>query len=194
MKLLMGLVGGQGAGKETVGAAIARLLEADGISHEHARFSDVLRETLTIWDIPHGRDNEQLLAKVMAAPEAFKDGALTRATARRIAQSDKDVVILDGIRWLSDEAMVRSFPHAVIAYVVANPEVRYQRVRVRNRSGAGELSWEDFYRQEQVITEVHIADIGSRADVVLPNEGSRADLQARVLSLYAERLRPVLAL
>jgi hypothetical protein len=65
MKLVIGLAGLPLAGKETVGNKLQMLFEADGMSVSRHRFSDILRDTLNLWGMPHGRANEQMLAQIM---------------------------------------------------------------------------------------------------------------------------------
>lgn len=196
MQLIIGLVGQQGAGKETLVHALEPHLAAQGLSVAHVRFSDVLRETLTLWGIPHGRENEQLLARLMAADTGFKAGALTRATAARIGTLTADVIFIEGVRWITDETMVRALNsdtrRALIVYVVAGAQTRFERIKARNRSGASTTSWEDFCRQEQAENEIYIADIGSRADVTLANEGSREDFEKAIGDLYQGTILPAL--
>src|SRR5579871_3912175 len=107
MKLVIGITGLPLAGKEMVAQKLNELLIADGYSVKRHTFSEILRETLDAWGIPHGRENEQLLAVIMNDEHGFKEGALSRAMKARLSKSNDDVAILDGARWLSDEKMLR---------------------------------------------------------------------------------------
>jgi len=69
-------------------------------------FSDILRDTLDLWDLPHTRDHLQKIAIVMNAQMGFGDGVLSHAMRRRIMNDTADVTILDGVRWLGDEKMI----------------------------------------------------------------------------------------
>ena len=173
MKLVIGIVGPPLAGKETCANALERLLLEDGYSVSRHTFSEILRETLDLWGIPHGRDNEQTMAIIMNAETGFKDGALSRAMKYRIINEDVDVTILDGVRWLGDEKMLRSLNNegikSILIYITANPDVRYGRLLARNRAGESATTREDFERQEKAKTEVDIPDIGSRAEIILEN-------------------------
>ena len=107
MKLVIGIVGAPLAGKETCANMLEKLLVEDGYSVSRHTFSEILRETLDLWGIPRGRDNEQKMAIIMNAETGFGDGALSRAMKHRIMNEDVDVTILDGVRWLGDEKMLR---------------------------------------------------------------------------------------
>jgi uridine kinase len=173
MKLVIGILGAPLAGKETCANLFEKLLAEDGYSVSRHTFSDILRDTLKIWDITADRDNLQKMAIVMNAETGFGDGALSRAMAYRIKNDESDVAILDGVRWLGDERMIRGLNDegikTILIYIEADPEVRFARLSQRNRVGEGETTWEDFLRQEKAQTEIDIPDIGSRAEIVLKN-------------------------
>ncbi len=173
MKLIIGLVGASLAGKETCANVLEKLLIEDGYSVSRHTFSEILRETLDLWSIPHGRDNEQKMAIIMNAETGFGDGALARAWKHRIIYEDVDVTILDGVRWLGDEKMLRGLNEegikSILIYISVDPKIRYARLLVRNRAGESTTTWEDFARQERARNEVDIPDIGNRAEIVLEN-------------------------
>ena len=193
MKLVIGIVGAPLAGKETCANVLEKLLIEDGYSVSRHTFSEVLRETLDLWGIPHGRDNEQKLSIIMNAETGFKDGALARAMEHRITNEDVDVTIIDGVRWLGDETMLRGLNDkgikTIFIYIPADAKVRYARLLARDRAGEAATTWEDFLRQEQVRTEVDIPDIGSRAEIIIENnyedeEHFRRDIERVYESLF----------
>ncbi|HEX4104057.1 MAG TPA: AAA family ATPase [Candidatus Paceibacterota bacterium] len=198
MKLVIGIVGPPLAGKETVADKLEELLRRDGYTVSRHRFSDILRETLTLWGIPHGRTNEQLLPQVMYAPDAFGEGALSRAVKNRLMKDTADVGILDGVRWLEDEKMLREFPaegiRSVIIHVTASPDRRYARLKARDRHGESAQTREDFERHEKAKTEVEIPAIGSRADITVINEHEDIkNLHKEIEHAHRTRLKPMLS-
>jgi uridine kinase len=198
MKLVIGIVGAPLAGKETCANLLETLFIEDGYSVSRHTFSEILRATLDLWDIPHGRDNEQKMAIIMNAETGFGDGALSRAMRRRLMEDTADVTILDGVRWLGDETMIRSLADdgikTVMVYISADPKVRYARLLARNRAGEAAATWEKFMQQEQVRTEVDIPSIGSRAEIALENnydsvENFERDINRVYESLFDEKGR-----
>jgi len=194
MKLVIGIVGPPLAGKETAADAFAELLGRDGFSVSRHRFSDVLRETLDLWGMPHGRDNEQRLAQLMAR---LAEGTLSRAVEHRIANDAADVGILDGVRWFSDEEMIRSFAKRgiknLLVYVLASPDVRYERLRRRNRAGEASVTRAEFDRQMAAENETYIPEIGGRADIKLMNEYADVqDFRKDAARAYQKTIRPLL--
>ena len=198
MKLVIGIVGAPLAGKETCANVLEKLLIEDGYSVSRHTFSEILRETLDLWDIPHGRDNEQKMAIIMNAKTGFGDGALPRAIKNRIVHENVDVTILDGVRWLGDEEMLRGLNEegikSILVYISADPKVRYARLLARNRASEAATTWEKFMQQETARTEVNIPDIGNRAEIVLENnydsvENFERDINRVYESLFDETRR-----
>src|SRR5689334_897892 len=110
MKLLIGITGSPLAGKETAANIIAELLEKDGHSVSRHRFSDVLRDTLDLWGLPHGRINEQNMAQLMIMPQFFGKDTVANAVKMRLMRDATDVGVIDGVRWFVDEDMIRALP------------------------------------------------------------------------------------
>jgi len=197
MKLVIGLAGLPLAGKETVANKLEGLLKADGQSVSRHRFSDILRDTLDLWGMPHGRSNEQLLAQIMQRPGAFPEGILSRAMKHRLMQNAADVGILDGVRWDSDEAMMNEFPgdgvKKLMVYVWADDDHRYARLMARNRSGEASTTREQFAEINKQPNEISIPEIGSRADIKLVNNDEHiSDFEKDVVAAYEKSIKPLL--
>jgi dephospho-CoA kinase len=188
MKLVIGLVGEKGGGKETVTRFLG---ECAGVPIAHLRFSDILGETLAIWGLPFTRENTQKLP--VAMNQFYGEGTLTRAMEARIRKRPEELVVLDGVRWLTDEQLLRSFPHALIVYVTAPIQTRFERTRARKeKAGESNTTWELFVEQEHAHNEIFISDIGSRADVKLVNNGTFEELKENVRTIFEEKIRPAL--
>src|SRR5690349_18604003 len=125
--LVLGLVGEKGSGKETFCVFLEQIAQRKTVFH--IRFSDILKQTLMLWDLPITRENLQRLAVVM--DDGFGVGTLTHAISEQIVGSDADIIILDGIRWQSDVKLLESFPHHKLIYITADLEKRYNRLLLR---------------------------------------------------------------
>ncbi|MEK7513001.1 MAG: AAA family ATPase, partial [Patescibacteria group bacterium] len=151
-KLIIGITGPPAAGKETVAQIIADELKAKDLRVYRGTFSDVLYETLDIWGLAKDRSNAQRLAVVMR--NAFGPTALTDAVAARAANTDAHAVIIDGVRWLVDEDLIRSFPNNLVIAVGASPKERWGWARARKeKAGEETVSWEEFQAQDQAENE-----------------------------------------
>ena len=182
-KKVIGVTGEKASGKETWGDFLLEFLDVRGITHARVRSSDILKETLGIWNIPATRENLQTLPVGMES--MFGTGVLTQAVKARIESIEADVVVFDGIRWHSDLAMIRSFPDNLLIYVTADINMRFERIRNRNdKVGELGLSFEQFMKEENASTEIYIPKIGKNADYTFENNESVTDLFIKVREFY----------
>ena len=176
MKIVIGLVGEKGSGKETFGNFLKVLLPRKHIDRIH--FSDILVETLALWDIPKTRSNLQILAQYM---EEFGKGTLSSAIKKRALKSKAEIVIIDGIRWESDLKMLKSFPKNLLVYITADLKIRYQRTKLRKEKAFEEATtFEQFMKEEKAKNEVLIPKIGYGADFKIINNATLEEFRAQV--------------
>ena len=189
--VVVGLVGEKGGGKGTAVRLIGEALPP-GTRCIGVRFSDILRETLTLWHLPHTRANLQDLSKMMDAQ--FGSGTLAHAMGHRIASIDADVVVLDGVRWEADRLLIRSFANNLLIYITASIRTRYERLRARRENAKEhETSYEQFLEEEQATSEHAIPAIGATADVRINNEGSVENFAQQLRQCCDQHVRPLLS-
>jgi dephospho-CoA kinase len=182
MKIVVGLVGEKGSGKETFGDFLMELVRDQKIVR--VRFSDILNETLKFWSIDRTRENLQKLAVIM--DEGFKKGTLTHAIYQRIHSLEADIVILDGVRWETDEKLIRSFPKNYLVYINADVDIRYERLKIRREKLDEAKTYAQFMEEEKAPNEVLIPEIGKRSDFEVKNNGTFEELKKEVKNFYIE--------
>lgn len=183
--IVIGLVGEKGGGKGTFAIVLAGLAAPCGVAT--VRFSDVLRATLDLWDIPKTREHLQDIAKVMV--DRFGADALSHAVEERVHRTDADMIVLDGIRWQADVDLLRRFPRNILVYITAPPNIRYERLAARSENvGEGGMSYAQFLAEEQKVNEIEIPTIGAHADVRMDNAGLLEEFRVRI----AEHVLPKL--
>lgn len=184
-KRVVGLVGEMFSGKETFGQVLISLnLPGEVV---RLRFSDILREHLDVYGLPHSRGNLQKASISMKTH--YYPTVLTDAMYQRIQAARARVVLIDGLRWLEDEAMIKKQAHGMLVYVTADMATRYQRVRSRkDKVGEDKITYEQFLAQHLVDTEVDIPEIGSRAEVKIENNGTPEKFQDKIAQFNSQFL------
>lgn len=174
MKLLLGVVGEQFSGKDTV---------ADYLVAKHGAFhirqSHILDEILHILGLPISRRNEIDLG--MALRSTFGVQAVGQAVAKRLAESDKELRVVQGIRFQEEFDIVKRFGGKMI-YITAPPEIRYERAMKRQeKSDDQEKTYEQFLALEQTEpTETGIPKLGQQADYTITNQGDLTELYEQI--------------
>lgn len=186
--IVLGLVGEKGGGKGTFTDLLKEELSTKKIIL--ARFGDIIGDILHILGKPKTRDNMQKVP--IALMEAFGDPAvITKAMKPRIQKVQADIVVLDGIRTLADEQLVRSFEKNILIYVTASAETRYQRARRRaEKLDETLMTFEEFLKQDQAEIERLIPSIGTRADYIIQNEQSLDKYREKVVTVCTHLIAP----
>lgn len=187
MKVVVGLVGAKGSGKGTFVQTLERLVSGDGRTIQSFRSGDILARILTALGFPLTRENMQNLAVELR--KTFGDTIITDAMRKQIAESDADVVIFDGVRWLPDAAMIAEFPKSVLIHIYADPLVRYQRMKTRKEKAGEEMAtYEQFMKEEGAATEVEIPKIAEDAHFEFENNSTVQDFEKCVKELFDEQM------
>ena len=192
MKIVIGIVGQPSAGKGTVSTIIDQCALKAGVSFSHYGSRDILKHTLDLWEIKAERANFQKLAKVMASNDGFGEGALSRAMLPHLMGSTSEIVIADGMRWPSDEKMLRGIPKNLIIYVTADAKLRYERLKKRGGIGEKDKTWEKFLVEDKGNTETYIAEFGEHADYKVTNDGTLEELVEQVDDFFQKLVLPKL--
>lgn len=186
--LVIGLVGEKGSGKGTFAATLERIVQS-GTRIARVRMSDVLRETLDLWHLPHTRANLQTLSKAMDTE--FGNGTLAHAIGHRIAAADASIVIVDGVRWEADRLLLRSFGRNLLVYVTASPRIRYERTCARGENAMeSSTTFAQFLEEERATSEQAIPRIGVTADATIVNGGTIEEFTAAIRACYEQHIVP----
>ena len=179
MSFIIGIVGENGGGKDSLAIAI-RSCRPD-LTIDVFKSSDILRDTLRMWGIEPTREHLQALP--VAMENTYSKGVLSKAVGGLMHASTAQVVIYNGVRWMSDVEMIKSFDHHLLVYVTADPELRFERLRARNeKPGEEGMSYEQFLQEELAPTEKEIPKIGMTADFSMENNGTKEAFSGQVRS------------
>lgn len=181
MKIVIGLVGEKGSGKQTFVNFLKQI--APDLNIRQVRFSDILAQTLMIWDIPITRSNLQKLSLTMN--ETFGQASLANAAKFSIEGDSADVVIFDGIRRQSELDLAKNMPNGTLIYITAEQKLRYERLKLRSEKvGEVRLTFEQFLEEEASKAEINIPNLGKKADIKLKNNGTLEDFKNSILKVW----------
>ena len=173
-KIIFGLVGTFAAGKGTVATYFKKNHGAVGY-----RFSDSLRDALDIFGLENSRENLQGISTVLR--ERFGENLLARAMAKRVQETDDQLIIIDGVRRLTDIENLRSIPGFALIKITADPKLRHQRYVKRNENaGDDQLTYEQFLEKQNEEADKQIPEVMQTADLTIDNNGTFEQLYEQV--------------
>lgn len=177
MKLLLGIVGEQFSGKDTVAEYLERKYGAF-----HIRQSHILDEILNTLGIEISRRNEMDLG--MALRKTFGTQTVGEAVRKRLDAAHEEIKVVQGIRFREEFDIFKAMG-AKMLYVTAPAEIRYQRALKRNeKSDDQNQSFEEFTTREVTEpTEINIATLGGQADYRIENDGTLEQLYQKIEQL-----------
>jgi dephospho-CoA kinase len=180
-KIIIGLVGEMGSGKDTVAKY---LNEKYGVLL--MRFADPIKETLKIYFEQSTREDQQWM--YMALKERFGSDVLGKAIRKRVENAE-GIIAINGLRMPDDFVFMRSFEKSYIIFVTANQKLRWERTTGRDEKADDNITLEKFQEMERAETEVHIPEIGAKADFTVINEKDLEFLLKSVDEIMAKILK-----
>ncbi len=168
-KIIIGLVGETGSGKDTVAHYLKRRYDVQLL-----RFSLPLKKTLDLFFNKSSKKDQAWLYGVFE--KRFGEDVLHQGVRRYVEQHD-GLMCVNGMRMMKDLAFIRSFKNNYIIYVTADQKLRWKRVVGRGEKSDDRQSLEDFQEFELTTeTEKNIPAIGAQADFTVKNDGTMDDL------------------
>ncbi len=181
-KIIIGLVGETGSGKDTVAHYLKRRYDVQLL-----RFSLPLKKTLDLFFNKSSKKDQSWLYSVFK--ERFGEDVLHQGVRRYVEQHD-GLMCVNGMRMMKDLDFIRSFKNNYIMYVTADQELRWKRVVGRGEKSDDRQSLEDFQKFESTAeTEKNIPVIGAQADFTIKNDGTMDDLLWQVDDAMKEILK-----
>lgn len=177
-KLIIGLVGETGSGKDTIANYLA---EKYGV--ELMRFADPLKDTLKIYFDQFSKDDQQWLA--MAFRNRFGNDILGRALKHKVEKAN-GLISINGLRMPEDYNFVKSFSPSFIIYITADQKLRWERTTNRGEKTDDNMNFSYFQELEKAETERHIPEIGAKADFTIRNEKDLAHMLGEVDKVMKE--------
>lgn len=179
-KIIVGVAGEIASGKDTVGKYIAEKYQALPL-----RFSQLLRDILDRMGLAQNRENMAKLS--LHLRKGFGEDILSKGILAEAERSEKELVVVDGIRRLPDMIQMELNDHFYFVYVEASSETRYERLTKRRQNADDEHKTPVQFEKDALLeTESQIRDLKSRADFVINNDGTLEELQQQIDEIVAK--------
>jgi dephospho-CoA kinase len=173
-KIILGIVGEIGSGKDTVAAY---LCERHGAATH--RFSSAMTDCLERLGLEKTRENTAAFSEIVR--HQYGEDTFGRVIARDCAADAAGLIVANGLRRAEDLAPLRALTGFRLVFLTMPAALRYQHIRNRGEKAEEHaMTWEKFQENEQLPTEAAIRDLGAQADFTLDNAGDLAHLYAQV--------------
>ncbi len=179
-KIIIGLTGEIGAGKDTFCDHIAKISQGPVFS---LKFSDPLSEVLKVFFNEVSREDQQWLAIMLR--ERFGKDILAKAMLKKVNSIDKGIILLNGIRYWQEYDMMKDLGGTMI-YITADSKLRWQRLQKRGEKKDDNVSYEKFLELEKSETESLIQEMGKEANYKIENNGSLEEFHKKVDELMGK--------
>jgi dephospho-CoA kinase len=172
-KLILGFTGPIASGKEVAKKYIENKYEASSF-----KFSTILRNILNSIDVDQNRNNIMALSTFLRGQ--YGEDILAKAIAKSVIESDKNLIVVDGIRRMSDIEYLKKVPGFVLIAIDAKPEIRYTRSVARNENPGDDVkTFAEF-------TADHIRETEATIPEVMSYSNYQIDNSSNLESLYQE--------
>jgi len=169
-KLILGFTGLIASGKGTAAKYLAE-------KHHAAtyRYSTILRDICDRLYLEQSRDNLIKMSECLRA--TFGEDLLSQVIAKDAGESQSEIVMVEGIRRLSDIKHLSLLPNFMLVEIFAEPRVRYERL-IKRRENADDATktYEQFLADHQRSTELSILEVIPLAKARVDNNGGFEEL------------------
>jgi len=179
-RIIIGLTGQIASGKGTVVEYLIKKYQAASY-----RFSTPLRDVLDRLHLEITRENMQNISKALRGE--FGEDLLAEVIAGDVGNETNNLIVIDGIRRLSDIKYLKDLPEFKLVKVATDPKIRYERLisRTENKDDS-KKTYEQFLADEQQETELTIPEVMAQAQFTLTNNSALEDLQQQIDNLIKE--------
>ena len=106
----------------------------------------------------------------------------------KIQRSDKDVVVVDGIRSLDEvKAFRQHFPKFVLMAIHSSPRTRFERLFRRRRSD-DPRGWDTFLERDLRELGVGLGNVIATADYMVVNEGTKKQFMIEIQEVLRDMI------
>ncbi|MEM1644040.1 MAG: AAA family ATPase [Desulfurococcaceae archaeon] len=177
MKLLVCIVGMPGSGKSLLVKA------AKEMGLKIITMGDIVREEV----VKRGMrvSIEALLEVAQELRRLRGDNYIAVKTLEKLEEVGDDIVVIDGVRSLSELEKFKEKHRVVVVAVHASPLTRFKRLLMRGREG-DPRNWEEFVKRDLVELSWGIGSVIALADYMVINEWSEEHAYKEAVKVIEE--------
>jgi dephospho-CoA kinase len=139
----------------------------------------MLRDVLNRISIPTSRENMQKVSTVLRAN--FGEDLLAKGIANDASKLDADVVVIDGVRRLTDIEHLVALPNFFLIKIEADDKLRYDRMVKRNENpGDNEKTFEQFLKDHETEADSQVPSVMKTAKYSINNNGTFEELYKQI--------------
>lgn len=173
-KIIIGLTGEICAGKGTIVKYLEKKYNANSY-----RFSTMLRDLLNRLYIPVSRENMQFIST--AIRQFFNEDIMAKVIARDVKNNKNKIIIVDGVRRVSDIKYLRDIKGFKLIRVIAESKIRYKRLILRKENlGDENKTYKEFLADHKKEADSQVTAVMARADFEINNNDSFENLYKQI--------------
>ncbi|MFA5318668.1 MAG: AAA family ATPase [Patescibacteria group bacterium] len=182
-KIIIGLVGEIASGKDTLVDYLQKNYQAT--TH---KFSASLRDILNRLYLDISRENLQKLSQILR--ENFNQNLLSKVIAGDVKNDDNKIIVINGVRRLTDIEYLKKLPEFHLIYVTADLDKRHKRIVSREENEDDKnKTLEQFKVDEQAEAEQQIPKVAQIANYRIDNNGTIDDLYRQIDKIINEIIK-----
>jgi len=184
-KILIGIAGMPGAGKDTVRKTVQKLGFPVIVMGDEVR-SEAKRKGLKI--TPENLGKLMLQMRKENGP-----AAVAKRCIPKIKAIESPVIFIDGIRSLHEvEEFKKKFLNVKVLAIHASPKTRFKRLLKRGRRDDPK-DWESFVERDRRELKVGLGEVIATADYMVINEGTKKNLEKNLTVFLRKEVKEIWA-
>ena len=184
-KILIGIAGMPGAGKDTIRKTVQKLGFPVIVMGDEVR-SEAKRKGLKI--TPENLGKLMLQMRKENGP-----AAVAKRCIPKIKAIESPVIFIDGIRSLHEvEEFKKKFLNVKVLAIHASPKTRFKRLLKRGRRDDPK-DWESFVERDRRELKVGLGEVIATADYMVINEGTKKNLEKNLTVFLRKEVKEIWA-
>lgn len=178
-KIIIGLIGRPGVGKDTVAKIIASVSRKKTDTFSFSKI--LIEEYCAHLGIEPTHPNLQYVG------DAIRPSWLHDRARRSIEESDAEIIIIPSVRRIQDFEFIQSFKTHKLIGVVTDERKAFERMKLRKeKPGEEHLTWESYQALRIAPIDAEVGTLLEKAEVTIHNDGDLEDLTKQITQIFSD--------